>query len=1126
MKQPTDEAQRRRVLTELGSTLLVEAAAGTGKTSLLAGRVAMLLAEGHAPSSIAAITFTERAAAELRARVDKFALALIAGHIPGDLKSAFRAAPLSDDQRHVLAAAHSRLGDLAASTIHGFCLTILQSYAVEGRVDPGATVMDAEQTEVAFESVFDSWLSGRLCETALDDDPIVVMTSQDPARAVKTLRSLAKFRRAHPGAVPGVPPSYADAARDFLEAVVTFRRWIGALKAPADAVLDVDAFEKLGALLEPAMGGALSFSELYARVSPSNDHLLGKSRRSPYVYKQRLGGWRLNAGKDTGDRLSSDGRSHYDHCAITFKLVLGAIADALLAQFFSESDGLVLAFEKFKRDAAVLDFDDILIRTRNLLRDNRRVRDDVASRYRFILVDEFQDTDPTQCETLFLIGSEPGDGALWDGRRLRSGALFMVGDPKQAIYRFRGCDLKTYIRAKDAVASQFPGNILEINANFRSRKRILNHVDDCFGERLAQQKCGYKKFDATVSDDHTRGPAIARFSYSFTATGYMNDARDADARMVAKLCASIIGNLKVRRADTTIAVAAPGDIALLAPTSTDLWRYERELEAKGLAVSAQAGKNLYRRQEAQDFVALVRALADSRDTLALGAVLRGPLVGLTERELLNIAQSLRDRGIGPLTIRTAPAEIPHPLGALAVTILHDIWRKRRGTTPHGILSEAFEGLRIVASTAARFKDQRARGLSNLGSLMERARAYHVRGLKQLAVDLGTEWEAGLSFDEAPPDRRGDAIEIVTIHKAKGLEWPVVIPINLASMPQRTDDFFFKPGEGADSGTVHWTFGEIASSTLAKTMADDAAEGAQERVRQLYVACTRALDLLIIPAPSKPPDESWHHFFDLKIASLPEFELPTTLPVSVVVPHPVTAQSAHQFALEAARIEALPRISWRQPSTADTDRSLLDRATIDAPSAEDAPDVEEVVVAGAGPLRGIVLHKLMEELLVGFVAADATSLTQRASELVSQLSFEESVKPDPSELASASLRTFYHIQLDDYRAHLVPEIPLFGMRSENELVSARADAIAIVNGVPAAAFDWKSDADPGANLREAYRLQLLDYLSLCGAPTGAIVYMSRDPVEFDCVSLPPGWCPPRFPGPWTSRIGSLAEPVEN
>src|SRR3954453_6182395 len=106
---------------------------------------------------------------------------------------------------------------------------------------------------------------------------------------------------------------------------------------------------------------------------PTNDHLLGWNRRSPYAYKQRLRAWRASAGKNIGDELSGNGRELYNNCASTFGLALGAIADAVLAQFFTETNGLVAAFEKVKHDAAVLDFDDILIRTRNLLRANRKV---------------------------------------------------------------------------------------------------------------------------------------------------------------------------------------------------------------------------------------------------------------------------------------------------------------------------------------------------------------------------------------------------------------------------------------------------------------------------------------------------------------------------------------------------------------------------------------------------------------------------------------------------------------------------------------------------------------------------------------------------------------------------------
>ncbi|RYG23457.1 MAG: DNA helicase UvrD, partial [Burkholderiales bacterium] len=238
-----DDPQRARALTALDQTLLVEASAGTGKTSLLAGRVAMLLADRKQPSSIAAITFTERAAAELRQRVESFCDRLIARNIPPDLSPAFRENPLTDAQVAALGSARAQLGEMTTGTIHAFCLGILQSYAIEARIDPGASVMDAEQTTLAFESVLTAWLSESLGEDADPADPIAIMAAENPTRAVKLLRSLAEFRRSHPDARPRPAPSYSDAAHDFVDGVTEFRRWISGQSAPDSAVADLVELE-------------------------------------------------------------------------------------------------------------------------------------------------------------------------------------------------------------------------------------------------------------------------------------------------------------------------------------------------------------------------------------------------------------------------------------------------------------------------------------------------------------------------------------------------------------------------------------------------------------------------------------------------------------------------------------------------------------------------------------------------------------------------------------------------------------------------------------------------------------------------------------------------------------------
>lgn len=1092
MTSRPDDRERWRALTDLDATLLVEASAGTGKTSLLAGRVVMLLAAGRLPSSIAAITFTERAAGELRERVDKFASMLINGMVPKDLAPAFSEQPLRDDPIEALRNARPQLGDLTASTIHSFCLEILQSYAVEARVDPGAVVMDAEQTDLAFKSIFDNWLGTRLGLASRPDDPIVVMAADDPKLAVKTLTALARFRRSYPEARPLTPAAYGGLVHELFDAIAEFRRWISRVPAPDEAFEDVTAFEALANAISDARSDGLPFSQLWSLVQVKSPTLSRRDGHKLARYKLRQNHWDRSAGKSEGPLLTEEGRQHYERCARLFGDCMATIADTLLAGFFGETDGLLKAFETFKRDAAVLDFDDILMRTRDLLRSNEKVREDVAKRYRHILVDEYQDTDPVQTEILFLITSETGSAVAWEERIMRPGALFMVGDPKQAIYRFRGADLKTYLRARAAVETQFQGNVLQIKANFRSGKSILEHVDQVFAERLTMQQGGYVTLAATVAEDLDRIQSVARLSYDVAPNAYADTIRDVEAKAVAELCGRLIGNVMVRRSSGKIALAEPGDIALLAPRRTGLWLYERALEELAIPVASQAGKNLYRRQETQDFVALVRALADSRDTLALGAVLRGPLVGLTEKDLLDIATALKQHDEKAfLDLNTDLSLVHHPVAREVLTILQDLWRKRRSTTPHAILSEAIERLRAMPSIASRSDEERARSLGNIGALLEQTRSYHVRGFKQLAIDLAGDWDAGAPTDEAPSDAQRNSIDIVTVHKAKGLEWPVVIPINFVTMPDDANDFFHRSADNS----VHWTLGDIISSSLDETVAADRAEAAQEHERLLYVACTRALDLLVLPAPGWSPLGGWAKFLDLGQASLAEIRHPTSKPRNIRSPLTTNSQTSQLFAEESEHIEVSnPRIRWHRPSIDDVDRELIDRAGIDT-SESGIQSTPDALVEGAGALRGIILHKLVEELLTQVVEPDPNHLEGRAQVLAGQLITADAGRPAPAEMAATAMRTFTLPGLKPYIANMVPEIPLYGVRSETLLVSARADAIAFDAGVAVAAFDWKSDIAPSPADRQAYAGQLLEYLELLALDRGAIVFMTSGEIQW-------------------------------
>src|SRR5258707_14085739 len=284
---------------------------------------------------------------------------------------------------------------------------------------------------------------------------------------------------------------------------------------------------------------------------------------------------------------------------------------------------------------------------------------------------------------------------------------------------------------RSAIEAQFPDNILRVTANFRSRPHILEHINDCFAGPLAAQQAGYVALGGTRDDAEHGFPCVTKVSIDLLPNTRIDASRDEEARVVAEICNRLIGNVELKLNNGESRRLAPGDIALLAPVSTDLWRYERALEEAGLPFASQAGKNLFRRQEAQDLVALVRTLSDPRDTLALGALLRGPLVGLTEQELLSITEVLPvpegGADFARLSLRTDPSVIQHDVARETLTILRELRRRVRSTTPALLLSEAIERLRVCAIVLARSADQASRALANMDGLLERAREHGVAG---------------------------------------------------------------------------------------------------------------------------------------------------------------------------------------------------------------------------------------------------------------------------------------------------------------------------------------------------------------------------------------------------------------
>ena len=730
-------------------------------------------------------------------------------------------------------------------------------------------------------------------------------------------------------------------------------------------------------------------------------------------------------------------------------------------------------------------------------------------------MDEFQDTDPLQTEIFWRLCGEPpvdGDSGGWTSFTLRPGALFLVGDPKQAVYRFRGADIAAYIRAREAFRSQAPDGVLSIATNFRSCAPIMTYVNERF-EHLFSQENGQPGFQALTPFQPARadGPSVLALEVPAADEAdrpKVEQLRDREADAVAAMCARLVGSEQVRDPESgELRLCKAGDIALLAPTGTDLWRYEEALERHGVPVATQAGKGLFRRQEVQDLIAITRVLADRRDTLALGALLRGPLVGLTEEEQLDIVWALPRSGEGQdrlprLDLDVEPEAIAHPYAREILGKLRTLQRSANATTPHELLSRAVDVLR-VRPILLRRHGQAERALANVDLYLGFSRGYAVRGLRAFAKAMTSAWADRIRVVEGRPDAREEAVALYTMHAAKGLEWPIVVPVNTMTRPMTPDSALTDRASGHFSCPV---FGVEPGGHEAALDGEKAAL-ARERVRLWYVAATRARELLILPRPETVPSgTTWMSLVDLALVDQPVLD-PGLHPRGAreTVSDVENGQTQEIFAAETAAIAGRARrIVWRAPSRDEGDAGLVlheETPTILDTDTDGAPTEGAALAVQGGRERGLILHKLIEEVLTGETAETAPELIARAGSLIRALGHP--VKDDPTEglapteLASSVVRALSLPEISALRPGLLPEFPVYASIAtdgQEDAAAGIADAIAFgPDGAPEAVVDWKSDVDPAPGTLDHYRSQVRAYLDMTGAARGLIVFMTSGTV---------------------------------
>ena len=446
-------------------------------------------------------------------------------------------------------------------------------------------------------------------------------------------------------------------------------------------------------------------------------------------------------------------------------------------------------------------------------------------------------------------------------------------------------------------------------------------------------------------------------------------------------------------------------------------------------------KGLFRRQEIQDLIALTRVLADRWDTLALGALLRGPLVGLTEEELLDIVWSLHspedDPGALPrLDLGVDPEAVQHPLARDVLEKLQGLRRRANSTTPHDLISQAIDVLRVRPILLQRHRGQAERALANVDLYLNLARAYQVRGLHAFVEAMAAAWADESRAVEGRPDAQEEAVALYTMHAAKGLEWPIVIPVNTmtrvmapeSGVIDRDNDRFYCP-----------VFG-VRPVGYDDVRDAEKAELDRERIRLWYVAATRARELLVIPRLDvDPAGTAWVALLDLSLAGLPAIDLAhlPAQPGAAEAP-PVNPQTRAIFQDEAAAIAERQRhLVWLAPSRDEDAASPVVRT--EEPdivvSADDAEPLGGVPMAiQGGRERGLIIHKLFEEVLTGETDEDANSLTVRAATLIRTLG--QSVVEDPrdglspGEIADCITRALTLPEIVELRPTLASEFTVY------------------------------------------------------------------------------------------------------
>ena len=797
---------------DIGRSWVVEASAGTGKTTALVNRMVEVIAAGTPVETIVAVTFTHAAAGNMKLRVRHELERRRAEETDGEVRLRLAGAARSLDRAFI-------------GTIHAFCAQLLRRRPVEARVDPVFQELAQPDALRVFARVFRRWIEGRLTTPS----PVL-------ARALARLAWRAERDTGEP----------LDELRKAAWNLVEWRDF--------DEAWEKRAFDR-----DARMGALLHRAEATWAIPGRKDGMRALGEFVERVQRAREAG-RVEADRVESDLLRLPGEMRWvkgkgatfaawDELKAAIEEFRSAADADLAAHLRDELWEVVGLYQEEKRRAGQLDFMDLLLCARDLLRHDT-ARADLQGVYQRIFVDEFQDTDPLQAEIILLLAA--GDGAERDWRKVTpaAGKLYVVGDPKQSIYRFRRADARLFRRVCSDLRAAGVG-ARELTASTRSTTAIQSFVNAAFAGSIEH----YLPLEGGVEAPAGQPSIVALPMPEPYGTRNLSNAKiescspGAVAGFIQWLCNESKWKVRDRSTREWVPVRADHVCILFRRFTnygTDLTQeYVRCLEARGIPHLLVGSKSFHRREEVGTLRTALRAIEWPDDELSVFAVLRGSLFTVLDETLLKYKNA--HGRFHPM--KELPAELDEefaPIGE-ALGILRELHRKRNYRPLADTIQGLLEATRAHAGFA--FRKGGARVLANVYRLTDLARSFEVSGaatsFRSFVEYLEAEYD-GSDTSEAPVlEQEGGGVQLMTVHKAKGLEFPVVILADLTAKltgPQGADRYCI-PDRRLCAQRLLWCAPwELLDAAEAEAKAEE-----EEALRVAYVAATRARDLLVVAA---------------------------------------------------------------------------------------------------------------------------------------------------------------------------------------------------------------------------------------------------------------------------------------